>query len=411
MKDGLSRLHGSRAWCFCTPLLAIWLVVGTGYSFAQAQRYRVDSLSPAASRMNYAPIITPVSPGSSGNQLREKSVYFGQPPNRAMGSAVGESGGASYRPRAGGVSRRGYWDATTRGPLGMRRRPDSWLVRKTLTNQVPSEPLDQNPEGATTRPAMVRDELESAVHVADGFASGAGTEAILSERRNAYLNAGWVFFKAEKYREACETFSLADAAIYSDPKQQARILKERAEVRLAWLYGAIAAGRYSEATNKLAWLLQADKETGALPDALFLRQIGDIRTRYARPELFDAHMAAMERQAVAAEIEATSRQESPETGLALIRMKALRAFVLWSDTVNRQSRTNARSEARQLAEPAVPPPWRELHAAMVRAEAGGAAASENQDAFGPGGAPTSIRLPWENAGEKPSNSRPTPAGG
>jgi hypothetical protein len=243
-----------------------------------------------------------------------------------------------------------------------------------------------------------------------------GAEASLAARRNAQLIAGWEFFKQEKYREAAETFGLADAIVSSDYTDRARVLRDRAETKVAFIYAAVAAGRYAEAANALTWLLMpgsrggqrpgAAEALGQLPDPHFMTIVKDIRARYADRRLFDVHLKTLELH-----VQATQRQvQAAGSGQAmtaeLVRLMALGAFIRWSDTEDSQSKINAQFTASQL-----PPPWRELSQAMATAQADAAAQKDGQDASGSSPSSTSIRLPWETTEGKPATAYPAQTGG
>ncbi len=291
-----------------------------------------------------------------------------------------------------------YVETERSGPLGLKPRSGGWFSKNKLyrTNAPPEQTtLQEQPltgesgtllRGPESRPAEVRIDDTPDILAKDR----------LSARREAYLNAGWQFFEEERFREACENFGMADQIVFVDASRRAEFLRKRAEVKLAIVYASIAGGRYAQAANALTWLLQRDRVTGELPDPLFLARIKDIREKYARPALFDAHLAGLEKQ-VAAE------KQVPQ-------LIALRAVALWGDAGNRQSRINAKFEARRLSEPVVPPPWRDLSPAMLRAEAAFEGEDAEANANGAAWRPTDIRLPWEKPAEGSPTSRPVPAG-
>ncbi|HRR85649.1 MAG TPA: hypothetical protein P5316_11635, partial [Phycisphaerae bacterium] len=191
----------------------------------------------------------------------------------------------------------------------------------------------------------------------------------------------------------------AKGIVTGDLGDRPQLLKQRAQSKVAFIYAAVAAGRYSEAAGELTWLLtpvdsnvptrKADAATGQLPDPLFLTTVKNIREKYGDKRAFDAHLAelggyvaAAQRQAAVAGGQGATRE--------LVELLALRAFMLWSDGENRESRINARFTANQL-----PLPWRALSQAMATAEA--ALYGGRLEGSGTGGRATDVRLPWERS--------------
>jgi len=190
--------------------------------------------------------------------------------------------------------------------------------------------------------------------------------------------SGWEFFKAGRYREAVETFNMADAIMVGEPSEREANLRQRAECKLAILYGAFAGAMHSQATGAMSWLLQRDRVTNELPDPLFLARIKDIREKYDNPATLSTHVRMVETL-----VAGQQQRTAP--------MLALRAFALWSDRGNVRSRTDGLHEAKTLANPGVQKPWPELYGAMLRADS--STANESVAAS----RPTDVRLPWEPA--------------
>lgn len=396
-------VNGRRCCGTVALLVTLWLTAGPILSEAQAQPYPGGGTATARSRVNHYPLNSSIIMGGTRG-VRGTSVFFGPPAGGTpLAPETSGLGDRWYRPRGPDVVTRMYREAEDKGPLGLKPRRTGRILPRTLYTSKAAPARSESESGQEPGRDKAGGVLGGpATRPAPAVASFEGTSDVvarkaLAARRMAYVNAGWEFFRQEMFREACESFAMADAIVFNDPSQRETALKERAEVKLGLVYAAVAAGRYAEAVNALAWLLKPDKTTGELPDPLFLARVRNIREQYQRPALFDTHVSAVEFHV------ATEKQAVP--------LMALRAFVWWSDTVNPQSRMNAKFEARRLTDPSVPAPWGGLHAAMLRAEAaGGGQDGSEANASGAAWRAEDVRLPWEKvAGESPA-TRPVSPG-
>jgi hypothetical protein len=403
-------------WLLPGCLAALWQAGAPISAFGQARR----GTSPTAySRVVSYPTTYGARVGDSAPRLMRGSVFFGPPSARAVDSGESQLGGRWYRPRGPSATVRYFIDSQTRGPLGLKRVERGWnsrsrygsLAAPMVSGPVPSEDTpgvdsEDASVGPATRPALVEVPANQV----------GGIEGSLAARRAAQLNAGWALFKQQKYREAAETFSHADAIVSSDRTDLSQVFRERAETKVAFVYAAVAAGHYAEAANALTWLLvpvsHGRQTAGAggmarqLPDPHFMTLVKDIRDRYADRRLFDAHLKELESHVQAAQRQVRAGGGDPATTVELVRLTALGAFISWSDTENIQSRASAKYTAGQL-----PPPWRELTQAMATAEADAAAERDGQDSSGSSSGSTSIRLPWESTEGTPATAHPAQKGG
>jgi hypothetical protein len=396
-----SRNGLARHWRFALLVVGPFVAVSASSRLAQAQAYAAYNRTSVNSRITSYPLNTAFYPRPS---MGGRSTYIDLMPARPVGRTPIGLFGRPYRPGGPSVVTRMYSNAQRTGPLGLKpqeggRFSTSRMYRTIAPPEQPTLAQEQRAERGsefiprpTSRPAEVRIDETPDVLAKDR----------LEARREAYLYAGWQFFKEEKFREACENFLLADRIVFMDPAHRAECLKKRAEVKLAVMYGSIACGRFAQAVNALTWLLTQDKVTDELPDPLFLARTEDIREKYGRPAVFDEHLANLEMQ-VAAE------KQTPQ-------IVALKAVALWADAANVQSRIDAEFAARKLAEPRkfpepmVPLPWRDLNTALLRAKAVHEAERAEANASDAARQPTDIRLPWEkSAGESPV-SRPASVG-
>lgn len=365
------------------------------------------------SRVVSYPINTFIRPGVQGGG---RSVYMEQSVAPVAGGSAAGLGGNWYRPHGVTVLQKLYQEAATKGPMGLERRASGWDSRSRYSG-IPAAGVSSGLGAESTvgpgAPDRTRITDTRPAEFEISRPTGTLSQSSLAARREAYLNAGWALFKQEKYREAAENFSLANIIVTGDLKDRPQILKQRAESKVAFIYAAVAAGRYSEAANELTWLLtpvdsrmqarKADAATGQLPDPLFLTTVKNIRDKYADKRFFDAHLAALgsyvaaaQRQVAAAGSQSAGQQE-------FVELLALKAFVQWSDTGNRESRINARFTANQL-----PPPWRALSQAMATAEA---ATTDQSGSPVTGPKPTDVRLPWEHSEGKTETPPPAKTGG
>lgn len=363
------------------------------------------------SRVASYPVNTVIPPGTQGGG---RAVFMGQPLRPIQGGAAGALGQNWYRPHGATALQRLYQEAETKGPLGLERRPSGWDSRSRYSG-IPALSGSSEVQAGTGAGAGTPDRPRVADSRPAQFEisrpTGALSQAGLAARREAYLDAGWALFKEGKYREAAENFDLAKGIVTGDLGDRPQLLKQRAQGKVAFIYAAVAAGRYSEAANELTWLLtpvdsnararKADAATGQLPDPLFLTTVKNIREKYGDKRVFDAHLAQLGSYVAAAQRQAAVAGGRGATQ-ELVELLALRAFMLWSDSENRESRLNARFTANQL-----PPPWRALSQAMATAEA---ALHGQQDSSGTGGQPTDVRLPWEDSEGNFKTPRPTQTG-
>ncbi len=351
------------------------------------------------SRVASYPVNTVIPPDTQGGG---RAVFMGQAVRPIQGGTASGLGQNWYRPQGATALQRLYREAETKGPLGLERRPSRWDSRSrysgisALSGSSEVEVGTSVGAGTPDRP-RVTDSRPAEFEISRP--TGALSQAGLAARRAAYLDAGWALFKEGKYREAAENFDLAKGIVTGDLGDRPQLLKQRAQSKVAFIYAAVAAGRYSEAAGELTWLLtpvdsnvptrKADAATGQLPDPLFLTTVKNIREKYGDKRAFDAHLAelggyvaAAQRQAAVAGGQGATRE--------LVELLALRAFMLWSDGENRESRINARFTANQL-----PLPWRALSQAMATAEA--ALYGGRLEGSGTGGRATDVRLPWERS--------------
>ncbi|MBN1858257.1 hypothetical protein JW848_03520, partial [Candidatus Bipolaricaulota bacterium] len=299
--------------------------------------------------------------------------------------------------------------------MGLERRKSGWDSRSRYA-EVAAPDVSFEPGASSTAGRGTFEQMPATDTRPAGFEirrpTGIPSQISLAARREAYLIAGWALFKQEKYREAAESFSLAKMIVTGDLKDRSQLLKQQAESKVAFIYAGVAAGRYSEAAKELTWLLtpvdsatqlrRADAASGQLPDPLFLTTVKNIREKYADRRFFDAHYAALDKY-----VQSSQRQAAVAAGRSVtqevVELNALKAFMQWSDTDNRESRINARFGANQL-----PPPWRALSQAMATAEA---SSTDRPGDSATGWQPAAIRLPWEDSEGKLDTPRPTKTGG
>lgn len=413
--SGLKMTEGSaisprhKGWHHSALLVACCLVVACSAVLVSSQVQGATATE--RSRVVSHPVNTAITPGIQGGG---RSVYMGESVAPVAGGSGAGLGGNWYRPHGVTALQRLYQEAATKGPMGLERRTSGWDSRSRYSGipaaGVPSGPGAESTAGPGT-PDRVRVADTRPADFEISRPTGTLSQSSLAARREAYLSAGWALFKQEKYREAAENFALANVIVTGDLKDRPQVLKQRAESKVAFIYAAVAASRYSEAANELTWLLtpvdnkmqarKADAATGQLPDPLFLTTVKNIRDKYADKRFFDAHLAALGSYVAAAQRQVAAAG-SQSAGQELVELLALKAFVQWSDTDNRESRINARFTANQL-----PPPWRGLSQAMATAEA----ATTDQSA-GPatGPRPTDVRLPWEDSEGKTGTPRPAQTG-
>lgn len=332
------------------------------------------------------PMVSPIiSLPSSSFQRRPPATYKAPPSVRPIDSDGRNQSGLGGKLYGRSAVERLYQQTEKTGPLGLKRRPARWLAKRDFAKQIPAEPGQatgmpgQNTAngsaslaGPASRPAPIDLDVEQI--------PGVPVKEALLGRREAHLLSGWEFFRAGQFREAVETFGMADAIVLGDPSERAEMLRDRAECRIAILYAAFAGGMYSQATGALTWLLQRDRVTNELPDPLFLTRIPDIRQKYGNPALFDAHL-----QVFTAQI--------PKEQAGAPAVVALRAFAFWNDRSNPRSRTDALFDAKNLADPRAPQQWQELYGAMLRADASVGSGPKATSR------PTEVRLPWEVSSE------------
>ncbi|MGQ9650187.1 MAG: hypothetical protein ACUVXJ_08760 [Phycisphaerae bacterium] len=347
--------------------------------------------------MSY-PLNTAITTGTQGGG---RALYMGQAVRPIQGGTADALGQNWYRPRGPTALQRLYQEAETKGPLGLERRRSAWDSRSRYSGIPALAPTSENAGTGMVGAGTPDRPTATATRPADFQISrptGAPSQASLAAKREAYLEAGWALFKEGRYREAAENFDLAKGIVTGDLGDRPQLLKQRAQGKVAFIYAAVAAGRYSEAATELTWLLtpvdnnvqtrKADAATGQLPDPLFLTTVKNIREKYGDKRVFDAHLAEL-----GAYVAAAQRQAAVAGGRGatqeLVELLALRAFMLWSDGENRESRINARFTANQL-----PPPWRALSQAMATAEA---TLHGQRESSGIGGQPTDVRLPWEGS--------------
>jgi hypothetical protein len=89
--------------------------------------------------------------------------------------------------------------------------------------------------------------------------------------RRSYVERGWAAFQAGDYQGAMRLFSLAENATLSQPE-------ERATVKLAMVYAAIAAGQLAQASYCIEWLVSDASRPGQQGHpAAFNRLFEDMR--------------------------------------------------------------------------------------------------------------------------------------
>ncbi|HSW46281.1 MAG TPA: hypothetical protein VLM89_11995 [Phycisphaerae bacterium] len=148
----------------------------------------------------------------------------------------------------------------------------------------------------------------------------------LDARREVYEHRARQAFKAADYHEACDQLALADATVMHDPER-------RLQMKLWFVYAAIAGEQFEEAAKTLEWILMRDPSQGASVVAV-LNQYRDIAPLYGNPQDMIDHATALELYA-----SRTRARSTPASG-------ALRAIMAWG----RADPANAKYHARQLAD-------------------------------------------------------------
>jgi len=397
MRNRLRRLSPPQERHLSPWLAAGCVVLVSSIVSAQAQ----GATATERSRVVNHPVNTAIALGAQGGG---RSVYMGQALTPIAGGTASGLDHNWYRPRGMTAIQRLYADAAMKGPMGLERRTTGWNSRSRYGG-VASPGVSSEAGSASMVGVRTPDRTRATDTRPAEFEIRRPTEILgqsgMAARREAYLDAGWALFRQEKYREAAENFGLARMIVTGDLKDRPQLLKQQAESKVAFIYAAVAAGRYSEAANELTWLLtpvdntmqlrQADAATGHLPDPLFLTNVKNIREKYADGRAFSGHLAALERYVQSGQRQAAAAA-SQSINQELVELYALKAFMQWSDVDNRESRINARFTANQL-----PPPWRGLSQAMATAEA---ASTDKSGGSATGWQPARVRLPWEEDSDK-----------
>jgi hypothetical protein len=109
----------------------------------------------------------------------------------------------------------------------------------------------------------------------------------LDSRRQIYEARALRAFKTREYHEACDQLVLADTTVLDDPERRIRL-------KMFFIYAAIAAEQFQEASNALNWILSRDVRTGAdfIPGAL--NQFRDVASLCAQPQDVNEHAIRLE---------------------------------------------------------------------------------------------------------------------
>jgi len=109
----------------------------------------------------------------------------------------------------------------------------------------------------------------------------------LDARRQIYESRAFRAYKDRKYHEACDQLVLADTTVQDDPERRIRL-------KLFFVFAAIAAEQYQEASNALNWILKRDVRTGADFIPGVLNQCRDVASLCAQPQEFSDQVIQME---------------------------------------------------------------------------------------------------------------------
>jgi hypothetical protein len=139
------------------------------------------------------------------------------------------------------------------------------------------------------------------------------------------LNKGWTYFEEGRYREACDTFGLAERLALEDNSS-------RAEAKWGRLFSAVGSSQVSLAVHELTWFLQSDPATGGIRDSRCMSRILDMPSRYGAESDFEDHLREVQ-------LRVDRQPESPE-------YRALSAVFLWASP---ETRGQGRFMAGQLA--------------------------------------------------------------
>lgn len=145
------------------------------------------------------------------------------------------------------------------------------------------------------------------------------------------LNDGWTHFKAGRYREACDTFSLADRRALDD-------VSVRSQAKWGRLFSAIGSRQLALAVYELRWFTLPDPTTGGMRDPMCMSRITEMRSRYGRVGDFEEHFRLLQLRI----------EHVPDS----VEYKALSAVYLWTSEETRSQARFAVSQSARLGEDA-----------------------------------------------------------
>jgi hypothetical protein len=204
------------------------------------------------------------------------------------------------------------------------------------------------------------------------------TETYIVSRRDEYFQRGWQFFERELYEDAYNSFDLADRVSFKEPEIRAR-------AKLAQFYTAVASEQHSLAITHLRWLLQERRQTGQLPDPLFLLSVENLDQKYGDLKTFNQHIqrlvtVASQDRVPGQENQAGARETIQRQRLRFLHgvapIRAMAAVMLWA-----KNKDEAVFFAQNmLTEEGIPQPWSKLPDLIeLSAEEARRRASESQN--------------------------------
>ena len=210
-------------------------------------------------------------------------------------------------------------------------------TRYTKMAEAVRRATDVNP--AVVVPSDAKDRISDFALVVGGEARDENAEVSLRQlvedhvasQCRSSLNDGWTHFKAGRYREACDTFSLTDRLALDD-------VSVRSQAKWGRLFSAIGCRQPALAVYELRWFTLPDPATGGMRDPMCMSRITEMRSRYGRVGDFEEHFRLLQLRI----------EQDPDS----VEYRALSAVCLWTSEETRSQARFAVSQSARLDEDA-----------------------------------------------------------